>query len=462
VNERILLADDDNSLRLVLSQALAKEGFQVRATSNVATLAKWVRDGEGDLVVSDVYMGEESVFDALPSLRASRPDLPVIVMSGQSTVLTALSAAGVGAYDYLPKPFDLADLVGAVRRALSRRPNARTRSAAAAAEREERMPLIGRSAAMQEVYRILARVAATDLTVLIEGESGAGKERVARALHDFSKRRDGPFQPVGLAATPRDRVEALLFGAGDDPGRLAEAHRGTLFLDCVDDMPLDSQSRLLRLLETGADVAKRPDVRIVAASTRNLAELAGTGAFRSDLLFRLNVVVIRLPPLRERRDDIPDLARAFLVRARKEGLPEKTLDASAVDLLKAQDWPGNVRELENLLRRAIVLCPETMITAREIERELSAMRPPVHDPGQKGADTLQAVVRRRLKSEFADGAPAEGLYDRVMAEIERPLIELTLEATRGNQIRAAAILGINRNTLRKKIQTLGILTGRND
>ncbi|MFZ4602176.1 MAG: sigma 54-interacting transcriptional regulator [Caulobacterales bacterium] len=462
MNERILLADDDNSLRLVLSQALAKEGYQVRATSNVATLAKWVRDGEGDLVVSDVYMGDESVFDALPSLRANRPDLPVIVMSGQSTVLTALSAAGVGAYDYLPKPFDLEDLVGAVKRALSRRPDARARSAAVAAEREERMPLIGRSPAMQEVYRILARVAATDLTVLIEGESGAGKERVARALHDFSKRKDQPFVPIGLAATPRERVEAQLFGAGDDPGRLAEAHRGTLFLDGVDDMPLDAQSRLLRMLEAGSDAGKRPDVRIVAASTRNLNDLVEAGAFRSDLLFRLNVVVIRLPPLRERRDDVPDLARAFLIRARREGLPEKTLDASAVDLLKAQDWPGNVRELENLLRRAAALCPEPIITAREIERELQAVRPPVHDIGQKGADTLETVVRRRLKSEFADGAPSEGLYDRVLAEVERPLIELTLEATRGNQIRAAAILGINRNTLRKKIQTLGVRTGRND
>lgn len=461
MNERILLADDDNTLRLVLSQALAKEGYQVRATSNVATLAKWVREGEGDLVVSDVYMGEESVFDALPSLRTNRPDLPVIVMSGQSTVLTALSAAGVGAYDYLPKPFDLEDLVGAVKRALSRRPDAKARVAAAAAEREERMPLIGRSAAMQEVYRILARVAATDLTVLIEGESGTGKERVARALHEFSRRKDGPFVPIGLAATPRDRVEALLFGAGAEEGLLAQAHRGTLFLDGVDDMPLDAQTRLLRVLEGAAD-GKRPDVRIVAASTRNLNDLVEAGAFRSDLLFRLNVVVIRLPPLRDRRDDIPDLARAFLVRVRREGLPEKTIDASAIDLLKAQDWPGNVRELENLLRRAAALCPEPIITAREIERELQSVRAPAPEAGPKGADTLEAVVRRRLKSEFADGAPAEGLYDRVLAEVERPLIELTLEATRGNQIRAAAILGINRNTLRKKIQVLGIRTGRSD
>jgi two-component system, NtrC family, nitrogen regulation response regulator GlnG len=463
LSAKILLADDDPSLRLVLSQALSKEGFAVRATSNVATLGKWIRDGEGDLVVSDVYMGEESLFDALPSLRSARPNLPVIVMSAQSTVITALSAAGAGAYDYLPKPFDLDDLVGAVHRALAARPDAKARASAQAAEREERLPLIGRSAAMQEVYRVMARVTSTDLTVLIEGESGTGKERVARALHEYSRRASGPFTVVSLAAIPRDAVEAELFGQGSEDGRVAQAAQGTLFLDDIDDMPMDAQTRLLRILQDGESV-NRPDARIVAASKTNLGELVRQGKFRQDLFYRLNVVTIRLPPLRERLDDVGDLARAFLVRAKREGLPEKAIEARAIEMLKTHDWPGNVRELENLLKRAAALCPENIIGPREIERELAAGRAAM---GQISADqeTLSAIVRRRLASDFAaapGGIPSDGLYDRVMAEVEAPLLNLTLEATKGNQIKAAAILGINRNTLRKKIQTLGLRAGRSD
>jgi two-component system nitrogen regulation response regulator GlnG len=457
---RILLADDDASLRLVLSQALSREGYQVRATGSVSTLAKWVREGDGDLVVSDVYLGEESLFDALPGLTASRPDIPFIVMSGQSTVLTALSATGAGAYDYLPKPFDLDDLVGAVQRAFERKPDAKSRAAASAAEREEKMPLIGRSPAMQEVYRVLARVSATDLTVLIEGAPGAGKERVARALHGFSRRKNGPFVAVTLAEVRRETLEEDLFGLPDRPGLVAQAAAGTLYLDGVDDLPLEAQARLHRFLRD-SEADRAVDVRIIASASKPLAELVTQGRFRDDLLFRLNVVTIRLPPLRERLEDLGDLARAFLVRARREGLPEKALDASAVELLKTHDWPGNVRELENLLKRAAALCPERVITAREIERELATHRRPlVAVAGEP--DTLEGVVRRRLAGEFASGAPEDGLYDRVLAEVEKPLIELTLDATKGNQIKAAAILGINRNTLRKKIQTLNIRTGRND
>jgi two-component system nitrogen regulation response regulator GlnG len=385
-------------------------------------------------------------------------------MSAQSWVLTALSAAGAGAYDYLPKPFDLDDLVAAVNRALAGRPDAKTRASAQAAEREERLPLIGRSAAMQEVYRVMARVTGTDLTVLIEGESGAGKERVARALHEYSRRASGPFTVVSLAAIPREAVEAELFGAGGtEEGRVAQAAQGTLFLDDIDDMPMDAQTRLLRLLQDG-ESNRRPDARVVAASKTNLGELVRQGKFRQDLFYRLNVVTIRLPPLRERLDDIGDLARAFLVRAKREGLPEKSIDARAIEMLKTHDWPGNVRELENLLKRAAALCPENVIGPREVERELAAGRAAM---GQASGDqeALSTLVRRRLASDFAaapGGIPEDGLYDRVMAEIEAPLLTLTLEATKGNQIRAAAILGINRNTLRKKIQTLGLRAGRSD
>lgn len=460
MSTNILLADDDASLRFVLSQALTKEGYAVRATGNVSTLAKWVREGEGDLVVSDVYMGDESVFDALPNLKSARPQLPFIVMSAQSNVMTALSAAGAGAYEYLPKPFDLDDLLGAVRRALSGGPDAKSRAQASKAEREERLPLIGRSAAMQEVYRIMARVTGTDLTVLIEGESGSGKERVARAIHEFSKRASGPFVTMSLAGAAGERIETELFGAD---GKLAETAGGSLFLEDIDDLPLEAQTRLVGLLQMG-EPAARASVRLIAAAQRNLGALVRTGAFRQDLFYRLNVVTIRLPPLRERLDDIGDLARAFLVRARREGLPEKTLDASAIERLKTHDWPGNVRELENLLKRALALSPVSVITAREIDRELGLSR------ATMGAETetpesFEESVLRRLAGIFQSSSPDlpdPGLYDRVLSEVERPLIHLALQATKGNQIKAAAVLGINRNTLRKKIQTLGVRTGRSD
>ncbi|MGE3143779.1 MAG: sigma 54-interacting transcriptional regulator [Hyphomonadaceae bacterium] len=456
----ILLADDDASLRFVLSQALTKEGYAVRATGNVSTLAKWVREGEGDLVVSDVYMGDESVFDALPGLRAARPQLPVIVMSAQSNVMTALSAAGAGAYDYLPKPFDLDDLMGAVKRALSGGPDAKSRAQASKAEREERLPLIGRSAAMQEVYRVMARVTGTDLTVLIEGESGAGKERVARAVHEFSKRAQAPFVTMSLAGALGARIENELFGA---EGKLAQAGNGTLFLEDVDDLPMEAQTRLISLLQAN-DPGPRPNVRLIAAAQRNLGALVRAGGFRQDLFYRLNVVTVRLPPLRERLDDIGDLARAFLVRARREGLPEKTLDASAIERLKTHDWPGNVRELENLLKRAIALSPVNVITAREIDRELGVARASLGGEPEL-AESFEEAMTRRLAEIFQSAGPDlpdPGLYDRVLAEVERPLLQLALQATKGNQIKAAAVLGINRNTLRKKIQTLGVRAGRND
>ncbi|MGD9814015.1 MAG: sigma 54-interacting transcriptional regulator [Hyphomonadaceae bacterium] len=460
MSARILLADDDASLRFVLSQALGKEGFAVRATSNVATLTKWVRDGEGDLVLSDVYMGDDCVFDALPGMRAARPALPVIVMSAQSTVSTALSAANAGAYDYLPKPFDLDDLMAAVRRALSGGPDAKSRAQANKAEKEEKLPLIGRSAAMQEVYRVMARVAGTDLTVLIEGESGTGKERVARAIHDHSRRAHAPFLTISLAGATAAQVDSALFAPD---GMFARAQGGTLFLEDVDEMPADAQTRLAGLLHAD-DPAERPNVRLIAAAQRSLAALARQGAFRQDLFYRLNVVSIRLPPLRERLDDVGDLARAFLLRAKREGLPEKAIDTAAIERLKAHHFPGNVRELENLLRRAAALSPASVITPGEIGAQLGSATAETAGADQE-ADDFENAVTRRVAGEFAaanPGLPAEGLYDRFLAEVERPLIVQALQATRGNQIRAAAVLGINRNTLRKKIQALGIRTGRGD
>ncbi len=455
MSARILLADDDTSLRFVLAQALGKEGFDVRATGNVGTLSKWVKEGEGDLVLSDVYMGEDSLFDALPALRAARPALPVIVMSAQSTVATARSALGAGAYDYIAKPFDLDHLMAAVRRALDGAPDAKTRAQATRAQSEASLPLIGRSPAMQEIFRIIARVAGTDLTVLIEGESGAGKERVARTIHDYSRRAAKPYISVSLAGTTADQVDRELFGAS---GKVAQAEGGTIFLEDLDEMPADAQTRLAGLLHSEDE---RPDARIIASAQRSLSALVREGAFRHDLFHRLDVVTIRMPPLRERLDDMGDLARAFLLRAKREGLPEKSIDNAAIERLKAHPFPGNVRELENLLRRVVALSPASVISAREVGDQIGTAAREERDA--VGAEDFETALERRLATEFAaasPGLPEAGLYDRVLAEVERPLISQALAATHGNQIRAAAVLGINRNTLRKKIQTLGIRTGR--
>jgi two-component system nitrogen regulation response regulator GlnG len=466
-SKKILIADDDASIRLVLSQAFTRLGYQVRATGNATTLLKWVTDGEGDLVVTDVVMPDENVFDVLPRIRKQRPKLPVIVMSAQNNLITAVNAAEVGAFEYVPKPFDLDDMTSAARRALSRPADGEAAKAQARAVRDDRLPLIGRSGPMQDVYRTIARLVGADLTVLITGESGTGKELVARALHDMGRRRDGKFVVINLAATPRERVETELFGKEDgDYGKLVDADGGTLFLDEIGDMPLDAQTRLLRVIDGSEPTlnprtGRRPNMRIIAATNRDLRALIQQGLFREDLFFRLNVAPLRLPPLRDRAEDIPDLARAFLLRANREGLPAKTIDSGALERLKRHPWPGNVRELENLVRRICALYGEDLITARIIEKELADQQPVVQ--GQEGPATLAQLVEQKLSGYFADqpdGIPPAGLYDRVLEEVERPLIQLTLAATRGNQVRAAEILGLNRNTLRKKIQDLGVEMSR--
>jgi two-component system nitrogen regulation response regulator GlnG len=463
-SRKVLIADDDASIRLVLSQAFTRAGFEVRATAAAATLLKWVSEGEGDLVVSDVMMPDENVFEILPKIRKLRPKLPIIIMSAQNTLLTAVSAAETGAFEYLPKPFDLDDMISAARRALAKPSGGEPAHTRARAARDERLPLIGRSAPMQEVYRTLARLVGAELTVLILGESGAGKELAARALHDLGKRRDGKFVVVHLAATPRERVESELFGREGETGKLVEADGGTLFLDEIGDLPLDAQTRLLRVID-GSERAINPksnrpaDIRVIAATNRDLRALIRQGLFREDLYFRLNVAPLRLPPLRDRLDDVPDLARAFLLRAHREGLPAKSLDESAVERLKRHSWPGNVRELENLMRRIAALYPEDVISARLIEREFADS---ASEPAEAGA-TLEELIERKIALEFLGapgGLPPEGLYDRILETVSRPLIRQTLEATRGNQLKAAEVLGLNRNTLRKKITDLGLEPNR--
>jgi two-component system nitrogen regulation response regulator GlnG len=418
-------------------------------------------------------MPDENAFDLIPRIRKARPDLPIIVMSAQNTFMTAIRASERGAYEYLPKPFDLKELTAIVGRALSEPKE--TRSAPAKPEDFENIPLVGRSPAMQEIYRVLARLMQTDLTVMISGESGTGKELVARALHDYGKRRSGTFVAINMAAIPRDLIESELFGHEKgaftgantrSSGRFEQAEGGTLFLDEIGDMPMEAQTRLLRVLQqgeyttVGGRTPIKSDVRIVAATNKDLRQLIQQGLFREDLYFRLNVVPLRLPPLRERTEDIPDLIRHFFAQAQREGLPPKQIDSAALDRMKRHRWPGNVRELENLARRLAALYPQETITAAVIEAELAQPSLPLGAAEEARAEEpLSAAVERHLATYFAgfsDGLPPAGLYHRILREIEYPLLTAALTATRGNQIRAADLLGVNRNTLRKKIRDLDI------
>jgi two-component system nitrogen regulation response regulator GlnG len=473
----ILVADDDSAIRTVLNQALSRAGYEVRTASNAATLWRWVTSGEGDLVITDVVMPDENAFDMLPRIKRFRPDLPVIVMSAQNTFMTAIRASERGAYEYLPKPFDLKELIAIVGRALM---EPKAKPALGGSDELDNIPLVGRSAAMQDIYRVLARLMQTDLTVMVAGESGTGKELVARALHDYGKRKSGPFVAINMAAIPRDLIESELFGhekgsftgaQARSTGRFEQAEGGTLFLDEIGDMPMEAQTRLLRVLQqgeyttVGGRTPIKTNVRIVAASNKDLKILIQQGLFREDLFFRLNVVPIRLPPLRERAEDIPDLVRHFFALAEREGLPHKQIDAAALDAMKRYRWPGNVRELENLIRRLSALYPQEVITSHIIDTELAEPAPhssPADDPA--APDEISASVERFLAgyfSQFGDALPPPGLYHRVLREIEQPLLGAALAATRGNQIRAAELLGLNRNTLRKKIRDLDLRIMRN-
>ena len=468
-DQTILVADDDAAIRTVLNQALGRAGYGVRTTGNASTLWQWVQEGEGSLVITDVVMPDENGLDLIPRIRKLRPDLRVIVMSAQNTLLTAVKATERGAFEYLPKPFDLVELVNVVRRALEV-PQVSSEGGLAE-DTDDQLPLIGRSPAMQDIYRTLARLMGTDLTVMIAGGSGTGKELVARALHDYGKRRNGPFVAINMAAIPRELIESELFGhekgaftgaVAQSSGRFEQAHGGTLFLDEIGDMPPEAQTRLLRVLQdgeyttVGGRTPIRADCRIIAATHRDLSLLIRQGLFREDLFFRLNVVPIRLPMLRERTEDIPELARHFLNLAASEGLPWKIIDNAAMDRLKSHRWPGNVRELENLMRRLAALYSQETIGVDVIEAELADTSPATVNPDGNG---LAHSIEHHLQSYFSahgDSLPSSGLYERVLREVERPLISLTLLATSGNQIKAASVLGLNRNTLRKKIRELDI------
>lgn len=469
----ILIADDDSAVRTVLNQALARAGYAPRATSNAATLWRWANQGEGEIIITDVILPDENAFDIIPRIKKARPEMPIIVMSAQNTLMTALTAAEKGAFEYLPKPFDISEVVAVVARALEAARKKDPQRTKPKFESDE-LPLIGRSAAMQDIYRALARLTQTDLTVMITGESGTGKELVARVLHDHGKRRNGPFIAINVAAIPRDLIESELFGhekgaftgaQGRAQGRFEQAEGGTLFLDEIGDMPLEAQTRLLRVLQqgeyttVGGRTPIKTNVRIVAATHRDLKVQIQQGVFREDLYYRLNVVPLRLPPLRDRVEDIGDLTRFFLRRVADEGMGEKLIEKAAVERLKQYSWPGNVRELENFVRRVSALHAVDTLTYQIVDQEMSDSALQGGAQLEVNSKDLSELVENHMANYFASFGselPPDGLYDRVLRQVEYPLLTAALSATRGNQIKAAQLLGLNRNTLRSRIKNLDI------
>ncbi|WP_136682740.1 response regulator [Falsirhodobacter xinxiangensis] len=445
----ILVADDDRTIRTVLTQALTRAGCKVHATSSLTTLMRWVEEGKGDLVISDVMMPDGNGLEALPKIGKMRPGLPVIVISAQNTIMTAIQAAEAEAYDYLPKPFDLPDLMKRSARALDMKRRAPTR-VATPREGGDDLPLVGRTAAMQALYRLVARVMNTDLAVLITGESGTGKSLIARAIHDFSDRRTLPF----VVAQASD-----LQGADGPSTLMTRAKGGSLVFDEVADYDDDTQARIVRLLDQMGEHSPR----IMATSQSDLQSKMEAGEFRQDLFYRLGGVTLHVPALRERVDDIPLLADHFLARGERDFGAVRRLSNEARDLVRAYSWPGNVRQLENTLRRLMVTSAEAEIAKPEVEAVLGSQ--PAMEPLKGGGEgeKLSASVARHLKRYFdlhGGALPSPGVYQRILREVEAPLIEIALDATAGNQAKCADLLGINRNTLRKKITDLDIRVTR--
>ncbi len=449
----ILVADDDRTIRTVLTQALTRAGCKVHATASLVTLMRWVEEGKGDLVISDVVMPDGNGIEQLPKISKARPGLPVIVISAQNTIMTAIQATEADAYDYLPKPFDLPDLMKRAARALEIKRRAPTTTANEQPVDDLArgdLPLVGRTPAMQSLYRLVARVMNTTLPVLITGESGTGKSLIARAVHDFSDRRSMPFAVCSASD---------LSGADGPTSVLAKARGGSLLFDEIGDLDAEAQTRIVRMLDSLGDNAPR----IMATSQSDLLTQIRLGEFREDLYYRLAGVVIPVPALRERVDDIPLLAEHFLARAEREGLGQKRLSAPAIDLIRAFPWPGNVRQLENGLRRLVATTAEPEISVADVESVLGNQ--PAMEALQNGSEgeKLAASVDRHLRRYFdlhGGQLPPPGLYQRILREVEGPLIEIALDATGGNQAKCADLLGINRNTLRKKITDLDIRVTR--
>lgn len=474
---RILVADDEESIRWVLSKALKKQGFSVDLAEDGLQALQLSRENPYDLAVLDIKMPGIHGLELLETLQEESPETLVVVMTAESTMENAVAAMQNGAYDYLTKPFDL-DALNAIILKAQKAAAVSDQIGQLRAEIQDQYrfgrTIIGNSQAMQEVYKILGRVAASDVTVLITGESGTGKELIARAVHYNSPRLGKPFIALNCAAIPRELLESELFGhergaftgaTERKSGKFEQADGGTLFLDEIGDMPLELQAKLLRVLQekeitrTGGNSTIAVDVRIVAASNQDLIGMIRDKSFREDLFYRLNVVPIKLPPLRERKEDIADLADFFLHRAQQEmGVDVSELSKETLSLLKRHNWPGNIRELENLIKRACLLTPNHVLLPADFPSLDGS------DNMGKQEDSLESLVARKLQNSLAQMNLQEldNLYEMVLHQVERPLINIILQQTRCNQVRTAEILGINRNTLRKKIKTLGINVKRGE
>ncbi|WP_171129783.1 MULTISPECIES: response regulator [unclassified Ruegeria] len=446
----ILVADDDRTIRTVLTQALTRAGCKVHATSSLTTLMRWVAEGKGDVVISDVVMPDGNGLEMLPKIAQDRPGLPVIVISAQNTIMTAIQAAEADAYDYLPKPFDLPDLMKRTARALEQKQRNIPDAQEAAEDRPDELPLVGRTPLMQALYRLVARVMNTDLPVMISGESGSGKSLIARAIHDFSDRRTLPF----VTATAADLSDL------EGPARvMARVRGGTLLIDEITDIEDEIQARIVRMMDTPGDHVPR----FMATSQGDLTEAMETGRLRQDLYYRLCGATIHVPALRERVDDITLLAEHFLTREERETGIKRWLSPEAVELVRRYSWPGNVRQLENAIRRLSLTSRAKEISKAEVELVLGSQpeAEPVLGDGER--EKLSTSVARHLRRYFdlhGNILPPPGLYQRILREVEAPLIEIALDATGGNQAKCADLLGINRNTLRKKITDLDIQVTR--
>jgi len=471
---RILVADDEESMRWVLSKALKRKGFAVDLAQDGRQALELIKDNCYDLAILDIKMPGISGLDLLDKIRELKSDLLVVIMTAEASMKNAVEAMKRGAYDYITKPFDL-DVIDAIIEKVSRAREISGQVSSLKQELKERYQveknIVGNSPAMREVYKTIGKVAGSDVTVLIQGESGTGKELVARAVHINSSRLGKPFVAINCAAIPRDLLESELFGsekgaftgAGErKQGKFEQANHGTIFLDEIGDMPLDLQAKILRVLQEqevtriGGNQNIAVDVRIVAATNQALVEKVRQKEFREDLYYRLNVVPITLVPLRERRDDIPDLVQYFLTRSCTEmSVSPKRLTDEAIALLSAYSWPGNVRELENTMKRAVILSNDPLLTVLDFEGLA-----PMSAQTQKGSseESLEALVDMKLRScmNGVEKLDKGNIHAMVLEQIERPLIRFILEKARWNQVKAADILGINRNTLRKKITELGI------
>jgi two-component system nitrogen regulation response regulator GlnG len=466
----VLVVDDDPAICVVVGEALRRQGHKVKTAASIRERAALMDSFTPDVLITDVMLPDGDGLEGVADILVARPGMNVIVLSAQNTLNTAIRATEKGAFEYLPKPFDLNELTRAVSDALGTRDGSEGNPDDAVLPNDG-MPLVGRSPAMQEVYRTIARVLSNDLSILVLGESGTGKELVAEAIHSLGQRRTKPFVAINMAAIPRELIEAELFGyekgaftgaSARTAGKFEQAQGGTLFLDEIGDMPMEAQTRLLRVLQSGevttvgGSKPVRVNVRIIAATNKDLPQLIEEGRFRQDLYYRLNVVPIDLPPLRERREDVVLLARHFLERAAQDGLPRKALAEDAAQLLMTWHWPGNVRELQNIMQRLAVLTRENMITA-EMLRSMLPLGAVAQDQGAP-ADQLAHVVRDWTKRQLGIGlrSPQRALHDDLLRVVEPVLLQEVLASVDGNQIRAAGLLGINRNTLRKKLTDYGL------